>query len=455
MALRRPFRWTRWAPLLALTAALAGCGAAATPTPAAPAERQATCDDSAIRLVDRGAGIHGAIVADTLHMGGATAPATCMEPANQSLEAGSPMPDGGTEQAQQSRYYLIVINYPGGNRLYVISSRADGSTCVVDLSDQCIAQVIELPDDFDLKDLPEDVAPTIPAGRPAPPTVSPPPGGGDSPAGPGAPLGGDSAPPSATGTPPGTASNVQPPDGATRQTIDGPLLIWVAAPRALSYDLYWGTTKDLGADTDRGTPINTSSCGETFRSPQGPGCYQFIPAYLEYETLYYWRVDAKNEAGITRGNVWSFTTEEAPSQEGWPTLSISADESIPEGDEGYTVVRFEISLSSPVTDFAGNRHVVSWMIEGTATRDVDYLHPKAGLIRFRDCSTGGCGRRPIEFDVFIYGDREKEEDETLYLEVRPVGSGERDAFLTEEHVSAPFPAICGRCRAKVTIIDDD
>ncbi len=26
-------------------------------------------------------------------------------------------------------------------------------------------------------------------------------------------------------------------------------------------------------------------------------------------TTYYWRVDAKNEAGITQGNVWSFTTK--------------------------------------------------------------------------------------------------------------------------------------------------
>ena len=73
---------TRWAPLLALTALLSACGAAvsppepaATPTPE-PAAPQASCDDAAIRLPDRGAGVHGAIVADTLHMGGATAPAT-------------------------------------------------------------------------------------------------------------------------------------------------------------------------------------------------------------------------------------------------------------------------------------------------------------------------------------------------------------------------------------------
>ena len=71
------YRWTWWAPLLLLTGILVGCERAATPAatagpaPAAPAspptEPQATCADSAIRLLDGGAGIHGAIVADTLH----------------------------------------------------------------------------------------------------------------------------------------------------------------------------------------------------------------------------------------------------------------------------------------------------------------------------------------------------------------------------------------------------
>ena len=88
--------WMRWAPLLVLTALLASCqpavtsepaGETASPDPApGPAPTpQATCGDLAIRLLGRGAGIHGAIVADTLHMGGAEAPVVCAEPANLSL----------------------------------------------------------------------------------------------------------------------------------------------------------------------------------------------------------------------------------------------------------------------------------------------------------------------------------------------------------------------------------
>ena len=273
--------------LLALTAILAGCEettltppAATTPEPAAtapttPTERQATCDDSAIRLPDRGAGIHGAIVADTLHMGGATAPVTCQAPANQSLLAGLSIPDDRTEQVRQSQYYLIVIRYPNGNRLYVISHRRDGTSCVVDTNDRCVAQVTGLPDDFDLGDLLPGVPSLIPGDRPAPPTVRPP----------------------ANGTPAGAASNPHPRDGATGVTVAGPLLSWAAVPRALSYDVYYGATRDI-----RGTPVNTAS---TFLSIS-------TSADLAAGTLYYWRVDAKNEAGTTRGNVWSFTTGEAP-----------------------------------------------------------------------------------------------------------------------------------------------
>ena len=289
--------WARlWAPLLALTAILAGCGEAVTSEPAAtpappaatpePAEptkpkRQATCDDSAIRLLDREAGVHGAIVDDTLHMGGATAPATCTDPTNESLHAGPSNTDGRAEQVRQSQYYLIVIRYPDGNRLYVISRRGDGTLCVVDTNDQCIAHVTALPDDYDVEDLPEDVPPEIPAGRPAPPTVSPPPASGGSSA-------------------PGRPSNPQPRDEATGVTVGGPLLSWGATPLALSYDVYWGATRELAADTALGTPINTSS---TFLriSPS---------ADLAADTTYYWRVDAKNDAGATRGDVWSFTTGE-------------------------------------------------------------------------------------------------------------------------------------------------
>ena len=278
---------------LALVLLLAACGGAAVPkttaAPAAPApaqpaepapaEPQATCDDLAIRLLERGPDIHGAIVADTLHMGGATAPVTCAEPASQSVARWS-IPDDWTAQAQQSQYYLIVVRYPGGNRIYVISRRNDGTTCVLDTNDECIAQVSDLPEDFALSDLPDDVAPTIPGGREAPPAD----------------------------TVPNAAGNPQPRNEAIGVTVDAPLLRWSAAARATGYDLYWGTTKNLAADAALGTPLNTSYTVVTIRMPGATAAER----RLAHETTYYWRVDAKNDAGTTRGNVWSFTTAAAP-----------------------------------------------------------------------------------------------------------------------------------------------
>ena len=269
----------RWAPLLVLTGIVASCGPAVTPTadspapapapaPTGPTEPLATCGDLAIRLLGQGAGIHGAIVADTLHMGGAEAPVTCTEPANESLEAGLPIPGGRTEQSQQSQYYLIVIRYTSGNRLYVISIRGDGTACIVDTDDECVAEVTDLPDGFDLEDLPDDVAPTIPAGRTEPEL------------------------PAATAP---AAANPQPRDGATGVAVETLLLSWSAAARAASYDVYWGTGRNLAADADLGTPIATTSTATTIRRPA-------------LGTTYYWRVDTKNGQGTTTGNVWSFTT---------------------------------------------------------------------------------------------------------------------------------------------------
>ena len=300
--------WTRWAALLALTVMLAACGAAvsqepaATPGPAPAEPAQVTCDDSAIRLLGRGAGIHGAIVADTLHLGGATAPATCTDPTNESLAAGLPAPEELTAQVQQSEYYLIVIRYTSGNRLYVISLRGDGTACVVDTDDECVAEVTGLPDDFDLDDLPDDVARTIPAGRPAAPDVGP------------SPPGGDDTPPAAG--PAGAASNPQPPDGATGVPVDAPLLSWSAAPGALSYDVHWHIH-----EPGQTAGINTTSTFFRMSARTSTKATYGETARLQGETTYYWRVDALRggtlgcltDGSCTFGQTWSFTTGPMPS----------------------------------------------------------------------------------------------------------------------------------------------
>ena len=54
--------------------------------------------------------------------------------------------------------------------------------------------------------------------------------------------------------------------------------------------------RNLAPDTALGTPISTLNTAVT------------ITRRLAGDTTYFWRVDAKNNVGSTRGTVWSFTT---------------------------------------------------------------------------------------------------------------------------------------------------
>lgn len=197
-------RSTQWAPLLsaaALMMMLAACEQApvapednpetpatpATPIPSKPASTTRCDVDVAIRIVDRGAGIHAAIKDSTLHIGGSTAPAECTSgtDASRTLQ---------TASAGRISYTLIVVRYETGTRLYIVRRQTDGTTCIVDLQDTCIASVTELPADFDVDDLPADVPPTLPDSREPEPEPEPPTTG--------APTPGSPAPPKVRGTPP-------------------------------------------------------------------------------------------------------------------------------------------------------------------------------------------------------------------------------------------------------------
>ena len=70
-----------------------------------------------------------------------------------------------------------------------------------------------------------------------------------------------------TRTPPRAASTPQPRDGATGVAVETLLLSWSAAARAASYDVYWGTGRNLAAAADLGTPIGTTFTATTIRRP--------------------------------------------------------------------------------------------------------------------------------------------------------------------------------------------
>ena len=72
-------------------------------------------------------------------------------------------------------------------------------------------------------------------------------------------------------------------------------LSWTAAAGAASYIVYFGTAPSPGND-----------------ELQGERDVSVVDANLDYGITYYWRVDPKNEGGMTAGDVWSFTTRSRP-----------------------------------------------------------------------------------------------------------------------------------------------
>ena len=89
---------------------------------------------------------------------------------------------------------------------------------------------------------------------------------------------------------PSPATRPLPGDGASEVAHDA-TLSWTKGDRTTSFDVYVGLDRELGA--------------LDFQGNRGEARYHgtFAPG-----TVYYWRVDSRNAAGITRGPVWSFTT---------------------------------------------------------------------------------------------------------------------------------------------------
>ena len=95
-------------------------------------------------------------------------------------------------------------------------------------------------------------------------------------------------------SPPGVVTLSSPEDGATGISIN-PQLVWEAATDAGSYQVQVSTEEGFTT-----LSVDQSGIAET----------QLVMENLNFETLYYWRVRAVNEAGQGEWSaVWSFTTE--------------------------------------------------------------------------------------------------------------------------------------------------
>jgi len=133
---------------------------------------------------------------------------------------------------------------------------------------------------------------------------------------------------------PGQVVYIAPQDEASSVPLDS-VLEWNPADLASSYDVY------LGEDPD---PPYVENTPDTF----------WHPASLEPDRFYYWRVDSRNESGVTRGPVWRFSTPDDADGDGmddrWEIHffgSIEADGSGDSDSDGLSNLDEFLSRADP------------------------------------------------------------------------------------------------------------
>lgn len=88
--------------------------------------------------------------------------------------------------------------------------------------------------------------------------------------------------------PPTKATNPNPSNNSTNVDLS-PLLEWQVGERTISHDIYFGTTNP-----------------PPFIGNQTEGFYS--PTALSDSTIYYWKIDERNDLGVASGDIWKFYT---------------------------------------------------------------------------------------------------------------------------------------------------
>jgi len=107
--------------------------------------------------------------------------------------------------------------------------------------------------------------------------------------------------PAAALSPPLRAGLTKPVNQAVNVT-QSPDLLWTAGDHAIDHDVYFGMDAAAVAGADTGTP-------DIYQGRQT--ATSFSPAKLDWNTIYYWRIDEVNNLNPDspwKGSVWSFTT---------------------------------------------------------------------------------------------------------------------------------------------------
>jgi len=91
--------------------------------------------------------------------------------------------------------------------------------------------------------------------------------------------------------------NPTPADTASNVTLDQETVTWEDGGDADTYNVYYGDTSgDLTLLSEEQTGLSFTIDGITLGSP------------FDYSVTRYWRIDAENDAGLTEGDEWSFTS---------------------------------------------------------------------------------------------------------------------------------------------------
>jgi len=169
---------------------------------------------------------------------------------------------------------------------------------------------------------------------------------------------------------PTQASNPSPADMAPGVSITADLS-WTAGINTTSHDVYFGT--DIDDVNDATTDSNEYMGNQDANS--------WYPGGLDYETIYYWRIDEVGPGGTTTGLVWRFTTEAIPlpGQASNPSpadmaaeVSIDADLSWTAGSNATSHdVYFGTDPTPDASEFQGNQTDITFDL-GTLDYETTY-----------------------------------------------------------------------------------
>ena len=130
------------------------------------------------------------------------------------------------------------------------------------------------------------------------------------------------------GSPPAAPEPSSPDNGATEVSLT-PALNWDAAGGAISYDVYFGTSPSPPM------VINTTATS-------------YSPPALRINTVYYWKIAARNFGGTTPSAVWSFTTTGTAG----PPAYLTATTGVRQQAAVNSV--FPLPIRATLTDAGGN-----------------------------------------------------------------------------------------------------